>query len=280
MHCWSCWQCLPPCWLVLEVREPYGETLLPKITWRSDATRDITSAIQKPNHCAHRNKQTRSLNPARSPCDCEPYHIFFILFSFAFTPGFSYTLSEAENNVLKKNGTKLCNVSLAGLESLPKYISWTIYSTCGLGRYLRVQLFQCQPLHRQPIYRKTKSSEWPGLDRSASLSVIRVISKDKILTEKLTLPDSHVRVSGEDLQRINKTSIPLPSEENAYWATLGVTHELHCLVCPSLEYPAVDFCWLRDRNAFDNISTKITTSLIRQKNRRFWMQFIRVGKST
>lgn len=46
--------------------------------------------------------------------------------------------------------------------------------------------------------------------------------------------DAHVRVSGEDLRRINKTSIPLPDEEDTYWGTLGVIHELHCLVSISL----------------------------------------------
>ncbi|KAI0432183.1 hypothetical protein F5Y09DRAFT_354186 [Xylaria sp. FL1042] len=40
---------------------------------------------------------------------------------------------------------------------------------------------------------------------------------------------SHVRVSGEDLRRVNKTSIPLPGEKDTYWGILGVIHELHCL---------------------------------------------------
>lgn len=46
----------------------------------------------------------------------------------------------------------------------------------------------------------------------------------------LKYADAHVRVSGEDLRRINKTSIPLPGEDDTYWGTLGVVHELHCLV--------------------------------------------------
>ncbi|KAI0396794.1 hypothetical protein F5Y17DRAFT_417825 [Xylariaceae sp. FL0594] len=41
--------------------------------------------------------------------------------------------------------------------------------------------------------------------------------------------DMHVRVSGEYLRSINKTSIPLPDEEDTYWGTLSVNHEVHCL---------------------------------------------------
>ncbi|KND91180.1 hypothetical protein TOPH_04039 [Tolypocladium ophioglossoides CBS 100239] len=40
---------------------------------------------------------------------------------------------------------------------------------------------------------------------------------------------SHLRLSREELRRIDQTSIPLPDEEDAYWGMLGATHELHCL---------------------------------------------------
>ncbi|KAF4624107.1 hypothetical protein G7Y89_g14064 [Cudoniella acicularis] len=39
----------------------------------------------------------------------------------------------------------------------------------------------------------------------------------------------NVRVSGDDLRRINKTSIPVPGEEDSYWAALSMMHELHCV---------------------------------------------------
>jgi hypothetical protein len=42
--------------------------------------------------------------------------------------------------------------------------------------------------------------------------------------------DSNIRVSGADLAKINKTSIPMPGEEDSYWVELSVVHELHCIV--------------------------------------------------
>ncbi|KAF3004009.1 hypothetical protein E8E14_008793 [Neopestalotiopsis sp. 37M] len=41
--------------------------------------------------------------------------------------------------------------------------------------------------------------------------------------------DMHIKVSGEDLRAINKTSIALPDENDMYWGTLSVNHEIHCL---------------------------------------------------
>lgn len=43
----------------------------------------------------------------------------------------------------------------------------------------------------------------------------------------------HIKVSGEDLRAINKTSIALPDENDMYWGTLSVNHEIHCLVSES-----------------------------------------------
>ncbi|KAJ6784909.1 hypothetical protein PWT90_02382 [Aphanocladium album] len=40
---------------------------------------------------------------------------------------------------------------------------------------------------------------------------------------------SNVWVSGEELSKINKTSIPVPGEEDKYWVELSVVHELHCI---------------------------------------------------
>ncbi|KAI1337282.1 hypothetical protein F5Y15DRAFT_418047 [Xylariaceae sp. FL0016] len=41
--------------------------------------------------------------------------------------------------------------------------------------------------------------------------------------------DMHVRVSGDDLRAIGKTSIALPDEDGTFWGTLGVNHEIHCI---------------------------------------------------
>ncbi|PYI34944.1 hypothetical protein BP00DRAFT_462874 [Aspergillus indologenus CBS 114.80] len=40
---------------------------------------------------------------------------------------------------------------------------------------------------------------------------------------------SSIAVSGEDLRRINKTSIPIPGAKDSYWVDLSITHELHCI---------------------------------------------------
>ncbi|KAK7960803.1 hypothetical protein PG988_012017 [Apiospora saccharicola] len=45
---------------------------------------------------------------------------------------------------------------------------------------------------------------------------------------------SNIRVSGEDLRKVNKTSIPMPGEEDSYWVELSVVHELHCINPPNL----------------------------------------------
>ncbi|KAK8057510.1 hypothetical protein PG996_011447 [Apiospora saccharicola] len=46
---------------------------------------------------------------------------------------------------------------------------------------------------------------------------------------KELLQYSNIRVSGEDLRKVNKTSIPMPGEEDSYWVELSVVHELHCI---------------------------------------------------
>ncbi|KAI0893054.1 hypothetical protein F4806DRAFT_220695 [Annulohypoxylon nitens] len=46
---------------------------------------------------------------------------------------------------------------------------------------------------------------------------------------KELLQYSNIRVTGEDLRKINKTSIPMPGEEDSYWVELSVVHELHCI---------------------------------------------------
>ncbi|KAL2014511.1 hypothetical protein VTN00DRAFT_2036 [Thermoascus crustaceus] len=46
---------------------------------------------------------------------------------------------------------------------------------------------------------------------------------------KELLQYSNVWVSGEELRKINKTSIPIPGEEDKYWVELSVVHELHCI---------------------------------------------------
>lgn len=51
---------------------------------------------------------------------------------------------------------------------------------------------------------------------------------------------SNIRVSGEDLRKVNKTSIPMPGEDDSYWVELSVVHELHCIV--SLKLIAVKKC--------------------------------------
>ncbi|PWY74370.1 hypothetical protein BO70DRAFT_105310 [Aspergillus heteromorphus CBS 117.55] len=40
---------------------------------------------------------------------------------------------------------------------------------------------------------------------------------------------SSIAVSGDDLSRLNKTSIPIPGAKDSYWVDLSVTHELHCI---------------------------------------------------
>ncbi|KAJ5951160.1 uncharacterized protein N7479_009573 [Penicillium vulpinum] len=40
---------------------------------------------------------------------------------------------------------------------------------------------------------------------------------------------SNIWVTGEELSKINKTSIPVPDEEDKYWVELSVVHELHCI---------------------------------------------------
>ena len=42
--------------------------------------------------------------------------------------------------------------------------------------------------------------------------------------------DSNIWVNGDDLKKVNKTSIPVPGEEDKYWVELSVVHELHCIV--------------------------------------------------
>ncbi|KAI0886730.1 uncharacterized protein GGS22DRAFT_199093 [Annulohypoxylon maeteangense] len=46
---------------------------------------------------------------------------------------------------------------------------------------------------------------------------------------KELLQYSNIRVSGEDLRKVNKTSIPMPGENDSYWVELSVVHELHCI---------------------------------------------------
>ncbi|PYH44305.1 oxidase ustYa family protein [Aspergillus saccharolyticus JOP 1030-1] len=46
---------------------------------------------------------------------------------------------------------------------------------------------------------------------------------------KELLQYSNIWVTGEELSKINKTSIPVPGEEDKYWVELSVVHELHCI---------------------------------------------------
>lgn len=51
--------------------------------------------------------------------------------------------------------------------------------------------------------------------------------------------DSSIIVSEADLKNVNKTSIPIPGMDDAYWVDLSVTHELHCIVCGSSQQSRV-----------------------------------------
>ncbi|PMD16630.1 hypothetical protein NA56DRAFT_692412 [Hyaloscypha hepaticicola] len=50
---------------------------------------------------------------------------------------------------------------------------------------------------------------------------------DAAWTELLSY--TNIRVSGEDLRRINMSSIAVPGEEDSYWVALSAMHELHCV---------------------------------------------------
>jgi hypothetical protein len=57
----------------------------------------------------------------------------------------------------------------------------------------------------------------------------KILKKADVLIA-VYLKDTNIRVSGEDLRRINMSSIAVPGEEDSYWVALSAMHELHCVV--------------------------------------------------
>lgn len=75
---------------------------------------------------------------------------------------------------------------------------------------------------------------WTGLPRpeldDAWRDLLQCKTKLVLHDTHLTTVDVNFRVSGEVLERLNRTSVPIPGESDGYFAQMAVMHELHCLV--------------------------------------------------